>query len=440
MSLLIKALEQAAESKHAENRSELSLEPLTSNDSILTEAGLSQPSAPQSSTSRSGSANISDSDVVKQNNQRAASTVFAAKTPSMAKPSNKLAWFALAALLMLISVGGAFYWYLQSLMSSEVVVRPLAAPGALPNQQEQALQEHRDQVQANQETKPEQSTTLDDASPHNQVETEQAVASASPAPILKSEQIKKTGKTNQRVSATSLISGTGDMSHLPGLSAKRTTKSVPLVFGEPMSPSGDGSVKITKKQPSDSVNPKLIEAYNAYNKGEDNLAQHAYKEVLQGDSRNTDALLGMATIAARQGRNDDAVGWYKKVLELEPRNHFAQAGIISLQQQDDPVFAETRLKIMIAQQPESASPYASLGDLYVTQNQWVSAQQAYFQAYHFEPNNAQYVFNLAVSLDHIGKPNLALPYYKRALEIVTTTDTASIDRAKLESRISQLQQ
>ena len=428
MSLLIKALEQAAESKNAENKNELSLEPLISNDSILTEAGLSQPS-------------VSLSDSVKQNNQRAASIVFAAKTTPTAKSSNKLAWFALAALLLLISAGGVFYWYLQSLMSSEAVVaRPPVAPSALPNQQGQAQQEHRDQVQANQETKPEQPTTLDDASPQNQVETEQAVASISPALILKPEQIKKTSKTNQKVSTADSLSDTGDMGHLPSLSAKRTTKSVPLVFGEPMSLDGDGSVKITKKQPSDSVNPKLIEAYNAYNKGEDSLAQRAYKEVLQGDSRNTDALLGMATIAARQGRNDDAVGWYKKVLELEPRNHFAQAGIISLQQQDDPVSAETRLKNMIAQQPESASLYASLGDLYVTQSQWLSAQQAYFQAYHFEPNNAQYVFNLAVSLDHIGKPNLALPYYKRALEIVTTTDTASIDRAKLESRILQLQQ
>ncbi|MEO8417391.1 MAG: tetratricopeptide repeat protein, partial [Methylophilaceae bacterium] len=91
------------------------------------------------------------------------------------------------------------------------------------------------------------------------------------------------------------------------------------------------------------------------------------------------------------------------------------------------------------QQPEAAHLYAALGNLYAQQSQWPSAQQAYFQAHHFAPNNADYAFNLGVSLDQLNKPALALQYYKRAQELLPKSGASAIDRAQLESRIVQLQ-
>ncbi len=111
--------------------------------------------------------------------------------------------------------------------------------------------------------------------------------------------------------------------------------------------------------------------------------------------------------------------------------------------QADPVSSESRIKNLIAQQPEAAHLHASLGNLYAEQKQWPAAQQAYFQAHHFAPSNAEYAFNLAVSLEQLGKPALALPYYQRALDLLNSSASASgsvaIDRAQLESRIRQLQ-
>ena len=133
------------------------------------------------------------------------------------------------------------------------------------------------------------------------------------------------------------------------------------------------------------------------------------------------------------------MGWYGKVLEVDPRNNIAQAATASLLAQADPVSGESRIKNLLAQQPQAAHLHAALGNLYAEQNQWPLAQQAYFKAHQYDANNAEYAFNLAVSLDQLGKPALALQYYKTTLELLPKSGTGSIDRAQVESRIAQLQ-
>jgi uncharacterized protein HemY len=80
--------------------------------------------------------------------------------------------------------------------------------------------------------------------------------------------------------------------------------------------------------------------------------------------------------------------------------------------------------------------HIALGNYYAERNQWSSAQQAYFDAYSLNAS-ADNAFNLAVSLDHMGKPKLALPYYQRALELASSN--SNIDKAALEARIAAIQ-
>ncbi|MES2181761.1 MAG: tetratricopeptide repeat protein, partial [Pseudomonadota bacterium] len=200
------------------------------------------------------------------------------------------------------------------------------------------------------------------------------------------------------------------------------------------------TLQLVSKAPTSGVDPTLLSAYQAFNRGEDASAQQQYRQVLQRDVSNVDALLGMAAIAQRQGRDTDAVGWYQKVLEIEPRNTIAQSAILSSQANADVVGAESRIKSMLALQPDGANLHAALGNLYAAQNQWPAAQEAYFNASRFAPNNADYAFNLAISLDQLGKSNLALKQYERALELLNKSGAASPDRAQLEARIRALQQ
>ncbi|MBA3695974.1 MAG: hypothetical protein H0W85_04245 [Methylotenera sp.] len=202
---------------------------------------------------------------------------------------------------------------------------------------------------------------------------------------------------------------------------------------------GKTPIKLVSKPQINGVDPTLLSAYQAFNHGQDALAQQQYRLVLQRDVRNVDALLGMAAIAQRQRRDADAFGWYQKVLEIEPRNTVAQSALINTQASVDSTATESKIKSMLAQQPEAAHLHEALGNLYAEQNQWPAAQEAYFNASRYAPNNADYAFNFAISLDHLGKSSLALIQYQRALDLVNKSGASSPDRAQLETRIRTLQ-
>ena len=222
----------------------------------------------------------------------------------------------------------------------------------------------------------------------------------------------------------------------PIIARKKTGKAKTSKLGKIIA-SESASIRVTKSQAQPGVNPTLMSAYEAYIDGKDSQAQKLYKQVLQRDVHNVDALLGMGAIAQRQGRADDAFGWFGKVLEVEPRNNIARAALIDNQAQGNAQNNESHIKNMLAKQPDDANLHAALGNLYAEQNQWPAAQQAYFDAYrlHASADNA---LNLAVSLDQMGKSKLALPYYQRALTLAQTGSNG-IDKAALEARIAAIQ-
>jgi tetratricopeptide (TPR) repeat protein len=202
--------------------------------------------------------------------------------------------------------------------------------------------------------------------------------------------------------------------------------------------SESASIQVSQSKPQDAINPLVMRAYDAYCAGNDNEAQKLYKQALQRDGLNADALLGLGAIASRQGRIADAGGWYRKVLELDPKNTTALAAMADVQQLQDPQMGESRLKSLLAKSPNDANLNAALGNLYADQNQWSAAQQAYFEAYRLN-ESADNAFNLAVSLDQMGKPKLALPYYQQALQMAQQSSASNIDKAALEARIAAIQ-
>ena len=204
--------------------------------------------------------------------------------------------------------------------------------------------------------------------------------------------------------------------------------------------SKSASIQVSKTTEQAGISPVLMRAYDAYNANNDTEASKLYKQVLQRDVRNVDALLGLGAIAQRQGRLPDANGWYGKVLELDPKNsialNFNMAAQLDNQAPND-MNNESRIKNRLAKQPDDASLHATLGHFYADSNQWSAAQQAYFDAYRLDAS-ADNAFNLAISLDQLGKPKLALPYYQRALQLSQTT-RSTIDKAALEARILAIQ-
>ncbi len=410
MSLLIKALQKAEQEKTADGKTSassggtsLELAPIDNDAKIAMEeeAGFSQSPSPSAQQQ-------------KQTSQQAAGTLFSAKTAqTVRRRGNSVLVLSALGLAALLLIGGGFYYYLISFNQPELAMpKPVAV--ALPPSVPAAV------AVANNDSPGNDSLVTPPAEPNittQPAKSVRGVENIAPAiqdsPVMIAESIP--------------------------VARSRASRSQKLSFGDPIVAGEDTAVKITRNNPAPGINPNLLSAYEAFNAGDYASAQRQYRQVLHSDVRNVDALLGMAAIAARQGRNGDAMGWYGKVLEVEPRNNIAQAAMASLLTQADPVSGESRIKNLLAQQPEAAHLHAALGNLYAEKNQWLLAQQAYFQAHQYDANNAEYAFNLAVSLDQLGKPALALQYYKTTLELLAKSGAGSIDRAQVESRIAQLQ-
>ena len=195
-----------------------------------------------------------------------------------------------------------------------------------------------------------------------------------------------------------------------------------------------GALRLSKG----SAPPPLETAYDELQAGRLDAAQHAYERALRGDANNTDALLGLASIAARQGHAEQAQSYYLRALESDPNDATAQAGLSLLRGQADPAQTESRLKSALSGQPESAALHFALGNLYARQNRWREALQAYFRAYAAAPDNADTVFNLAVSLDHLRQHKLAAQYYRMALA-GPGAPSASFDAQQVRQRLADLQ-
>jgi tetratricopeptide (TPR) repeat protein len=448
MSLLIKALDKAESDKveHASTKQkqaekgkakdafnsdlELSLSPT---DSVLvepaspakvsddnTQSTIQTSSQTASQPSKSATAPLNTP--ISSNSPKSAANVFSAKGVEASNQNTRLALIGGAGLVALLGMGLYFYQFVDN--TPDVVISPRPLEQLAKAQQ------------------PESNATLPEMpeaeAPMPQVfEPDETVqlAEQQVAPIKMAK--KQAASVDEALAENemALDDSVPDEAVVATKANKKGSKSKKLQFGEAIA-SPSASIEVTKTQSEAGINPTLMGAYDAYNAGDDAKAQKLYKQVLQQDKRNVDALLGLGAIASRQGREADANGWFGKVLEIEPRNNMAQAALLENQPQGNEANSETRIKNMLAKNPSDANLHIALGNLYAEQNQWPAAQQAYFDAYSLN-GSADNAFNLAVSLDQMGKPKLALPYYQRAL--AQASDKSNIDKAALEARITAIQ-
>jgi tetratricopeptide (TPR) repeat protein len=193
------------------------------------------------------------------------------------------------------------------------------------------------------------------------------------------------------------------------------------------------SVHIERRM-EEPIDPLLNNAYLAYRGGNFEQSQQLYLKALSLDSNNTDALLGLGVLAQRRGEDSVAAHYYARVLALDPRNAVANSGMSAL---SDDSNRESRLKMLLNEQPNSSSLHFALGNYYAEQARWSEAQQSYFDAYKLAPDHAELAFNLAVSLDRLGKNKAAAQFYRRALQL-DPGHHADFDHAKISQRIEEL--
>jgi Flp pilus assembly protein TadD len=196
---------------------------------------------------------------------------------------------------------------------------------------------------------------------------------------------------------------------------------------------------VSQSRPAPQVHPKVESGYAAYLAGDFARARADYREALRDDASNRDALLGLSAIDVRSGRYESAEAGYLRVLQLDPNDAHAQAGLISLRASRlDPLATESRVKSLLAADPGANVLQFTLGNQLAQQARWAEAQQHYFKAFAADPENADFAYNLAVSLDHLRQSRPALEYYRRAIAL-GEKGSGSFDLAAARSRATQLE-
>jgi len=203
-------------------------------------------------------------------------------------------------------------------------------------------------------------------------------------------------------------------------------------------PPRPAQTEITATRQPPQVHPNIATGYAAYIAGDLAAARTEYDKALKEEPSNRDALLGIAALDVRAGRFETAEATYLRLLQADPRDSHAAAGLIALRAgRGGTISAESRVKTMLADSPGSHVLNFTLGNELAQQGRWAEAQQEYFKAFSAEPDNADFAYNLAISLDHLRQPKLALEYYQRAIALAKARG-ARFDLTAAESRVAQL--
>lgn len=209
-----------------------------------------------------------------------------------------------------------------------------------------------------------------------------------------------------------------------------------LVNPTPSTPVKGPVLENTTPQPG--IAPAVAQAYAAYQRGDLESAAKKYRQAVNEDDRNRDALLGLAATARRMGDLELARRAYKQLLYLNPQDVDAKAGLSATQGVSDPQSGVDALKPMGDQAANNSAVQSELGGMYVRQGRWSEAQAAYFNAFSANPGNPDLAFNLAICLDRLNQPKLALDYYRKA-RFLAKDHSYRFDLQQLDKRVTELE-
>ncbi len=199
---------------------------------------------------------------------------------------------------------------------------------------------------------------------------------------------------------------------------------------------GAGQVRIARARPAARVDARVASAYAAYQAGDFARAETDYQAVLAEQPANRDARLGLGALARARGDLDAAYRHYAAVLQAHPDDAVASTALFSLTGGRGPASA-ARLRLLLDAHADAPWMHFALANHYARQGRWPDAQQAYFDAVRLAPDNPDYAYNLAVSLEHLGQGAAALDYYQKSLALADEHG-ASFNPAVALDRINAL--
>jgi len=148
------------------------------------------------------------------------------------------------------------------------------------------------------------------------------------------------------------------------------------------------------------------------------LWQHVLSVSENSIFKSSFAHYNLGAIRAGRGELDEAVGYYRRSLELYPaypKAHYDLAIALSRQGKLEEALEQYHRTIELA--PNHFKAHINLGTLLARQGKFPEAIDHYRQALKIEPDSANAHFNLGVAMAAQGEMKEAIVYFRRALRI-----------------------
>lgn len=176
----------------------------------------------------------------------------------------------------------------------------------------------------------------------------------------------------------------------------------------------------------DSAYQLVVVAYDAYRQQDYDVAEYKYLQALDVEPHHVDALAGLGAVYQQTGRINLATENYQRLLGIDPGNTLAASALLSLRSTEVDWDTESELKHLLQRFPLAHHLHFALASWFVEQGRWADARYEFRAAQELVPNNADYNFNLAVSLERLGDLEEARRYYESAM--ATAGESANVDK------------
>ncbi len=149
-------------------------------------------------------------------------------------------------------------------------------------------------------------------------------------------------------------------------------------------------------------------------------AEQIYRQILQQQPQQVDALNLLGVIACQKGRLDEGIALYRQALAQRPGYVAARENLsvalwkLGKQLVEEAIASYSQI---ITFQPDSEQAYHNLGAILLEQGKPDEALSYYLQALSIRPDDAAMLSNIGTILQQQGKTETAIVYHRRALAI-----------------------
>ena len=149
-------------------------------------------------------------------------------------------------------------------------------------------------------------------------------------------------------------------------------------------------------------------------------AEQLYRQILQQQPQQVDALNLLGVIACQKGALDEGIALYRQALAIRPGYVGARENLsVALWKQGKQLIEEAIASYsqIITFQPENVQAYHNLGVILVEQGKLDEALSYYLQALSVQPSDAIAMNTIGTILQQQGKATTAIAYHRKALAV-----------------------